>query len=118
MIEFILRVLWSGKGRFVRVWGLPPQKQIPKHVFEAEKNLNAGDDNFFNDKVSSIAVLESAWTFYHNSEMKGQYAKILGPGLYSSVGNVDIQNDDISSLEPSASIIRHVHARGPAPRIG
>jgi Beta/Gamma crystallin len=71
-----------------------------KHVFTAESNLNSGDDNFFNDKVSSIAILEGTWAFYRHAGFVGQYAQILGPGLYSFVGNVDIQNDDISSLQP------------------
>jgi hypothetical protein len=35
-----------------------------KHVFRAEANLNAADDNFFNDKVSSLVVLEGNWAFY------------------------------------------------------
>jgi Beta/Gamma crystallin len=71
-----------------------------KHVLGAESNLNASDDNFFNDRVSSIVVLEGNWAFYRNSNFNGQYARILGPGAYPSVGNVDIQNDDMSSLRP------------------
>ena len=71
-----------------------------KHVFGPEPNLNAGDDNFFNDRVSSIVVLEGTWAFFRNSNFNGQYARTLGPGLYPFVGNVDIQNDDMSSLRP------------------
>ena len=69
-----------------------------KHVFDAEPNLNAGDDNFFNDKVSSIVVQSGTWNFFRNANFDGQYAHSLAPGLYSFVGNVDIQNDDMSSL--------------------
>jgi beta/gamma crystallin len=72
-----------------------------KHVFRAEPNLNAGDDSFFNDKVSSLAVLGGTWAFFRNANFNGQYAQSLGPGLYSFVGNVDIQNDDMSSLRPT-----------------
>jgi hypothetical protein len=32
-------------------------------VFIAEPNLNANDDNFFNDKVSSIVVLREVVIF-------------------------------------------------------
>jgi hypothetical protein len=71
-----------------------------KHVFGREPNLNAGDDNFFNDRVSSIVVLESTWAFYRNANFNGQYSRTLGPGLYPDVRNVDIQNDDMSSLQP------------------
>ena len=71
-----------------------------KHVFGPEPNLNAGDDNFFNDRVSSIVVLEGTWAFFRNANFNGRYARTLGPGLYPNVGNVDIQNDDMSSLQP------------------
>lgn len=74
-----------------------------KHVFGPESNLNAGDDNFFNDKVSSLVILDGNWAFYRNAGFNGQYAKILGPGIYSFVGNVDIQNDDMSSLQPTSA---------------
>ena len=71
-----------------------------KHVFGPESNLNASDDNFFNDKVSSIAVLDGTWVYYRDAAFRGQYAQILGPGLYGWVENVDIKNDDMSSLQP------------------
>jgi Beta/Gamma crystallin/Kelch motif len=71
-----------------------------KHVFSAESNLNADDDNFFNDKTSSIVVLEGNWAFFADSGFSRQYPAILGPGLYSWVENVQIKNDDLSSLQP------------------
>ena len=71
-----------------------------KHVFTLEGNLNASDDNFFNDRVSSIVVEQSVWAFYRNSGMNGQYPRTLGPGLYSFVVDYGIQNDDMSSLQP------------------
>lgn len=71
-----------------------------KHVFAAEPNLNAGDDNFFNDKTSSIAVLEGDWAFFGDSGFSRQYPPILGPGIYSWVEAVQIKNDDMSSLKP------------------
>jgi len=72
-----------------------------KHVFREEANLNASDDNFFNDKVSSIAVLDGKWAFYRHANFKIKYPNILDRGLYSWVVNVGITNDDMSSLEPS-----------------
>ena len=71
-----------------------------KHVFTLEGNLNASDDNFFNDRVSSIVVEQSVWAFYRNSGMNGQYPRTLGPGVYSYVVDYGIQNDDMSSLQP------------------
>ncbi|HEY6376854.1 MAG TPA: beta/gamma crystallin-related protein, partial [Edaphobacter sp.] len=71
-----------------------------KHVYTLEGNLNASDDHFFNDRVSSIVVQQSVWAFYRNSGMNGQYPRTLGPGLYSYVVDYGIQNDDMSSLQP------------------
>jgi len=71
-----------------------------KHVFKAETNLNASDDNFFNDRVSSIVVLEGTWEFFRDSGFHNKYARNLGPGLYARVTDVDIKNDDMSSLRP------------------
>ena len=35
-----------------------------KHLFNTEANLNAQDDNWFNDKVSSFVILEGNWPFF------------------------------------------------------
>ena len=72
-----------------------------KHVVHDEPNLNASDDNFFNDRVSSLAVIEGNWAFYPDANFKGKpYPHILGPGLYPRVDAVQIKNDDMSSLLP------------------
>ena len=70
-----------------------------KHVFRAEPNLNAADDNYFNDKVSSLFVLEGNWSFYADWNFQRQYPPILGPGLYPGLP-AGIKNDDMSSLKP------------------
>jgi beta/gamma crystallin len=71
-----------------------------KHVFGPEPNLNADDDNYFNDKVSSLVVLEGNWAFFPDSGFKPQpYPPILGPGSYRNLP-VGIKNDDMSSLQP------------------
>src|SRR5258708_31107895 len=74
-----------------------------KHIYDQEPNLNAGDDNGFNDQVSSLAVLSGNWQFFADSNFNQPYPPILGPGIYRFVGNVGIKNDDLSSLRPTAS---------------
>ncbi|MGB7620945.1 MAG: beta/gamma crystallin-related protein, partial [Terriglobia bacterium] len=74
-----------------------------KHVFGAESNLNAADDNFFNDRVSSIVVLAGTWEFFRDAGFNGTYGTVLGPGLYPGVEAVNIKNDDMSSLQPTSS---------------
>jgi hypothetical protein len=72
-----------------------------KHVVRDEPNLNASDDNYFNDRVSSIAVIDGNWACYPDWNYRGTpYPHILGPGLYPNVTSVGIKNDDMSSLLP------------------
>src|SRR5258708_29130737 len=74
-----------------------------KHIYDQEPNLNAGDDNGFNDQVSSLAVLSGNWQFFADSNFNQPYPPILGPGIYRFVGNVGIKNDDLSSLRSTDS---------------
>jgi hypothetical protein len=72
-----------------------------KHVFTREPNLNAGDDNFFNDKVSSFHILSGLWVFYRDSQFQNPYAggTEFGPAIDGSwVEALGIKNDDMSSL--------------------
>jgi hypothetical protein len=73
-----------------------------KHVVAKEDNLNASDDNFFNDKVSSIVVFEGNWVFAKDSGQRNPYPAVLGPGLYKNVTAFGIPNDDMSSLQPTS----------------
>lgn len=73
-----------------------------KHVFSAEPNLNAGDDSFFNDRVSSMVVLGGNWEVFRHSQYVQAYPVVLGPGRYPWVGAIGIANDDMSSLRPTA----------------
>lgn len=41
-----------------------------KHLFGSETNLNAPDDNFFNDKVSSFVILSGRWQFYRDANFQ------------------------------------------------
>ena len=72
-----------------------------KHVYSAEPNLNAGDDSFFNDRVSSLVVLGGNWEVFRNSQYNQPYPVVLGPGLHPWVGAIGITNDDMSSLRPT-----------------
>jgi Beta/Gamma crystallin len=71
-----------------------------KHVFDLEPDLGASEDDYFNDKVSSIVVRQGNWSFYAHADFRTKYAPILGPGLYRSVSELGIANDKLSSLEP------------------
>jgi len=73
-----------------------------KHVFRDEANLNSGDDHFFNDRTSSIVVLEGNWEFFIDAGHVGKLGRTLGPGLYDWVEAAlgPSSNDRISSLRP------------------
>jgi hypothetical protein len=47
-----------------------------KHVFTKEPKLNASDDNYFNDRVSSVAVLRGVWAFFKNANYNVKYPPI------------------------------------------
>jgi hypothetical protein len=64
-----------------------------------EPNLNAPDDNFFDNKVSSIAVSSGEWTFFRDYYYQNQYPSVvLLKGQYPFVEDVGTTNDDMSSL--------------------
>ena len=70
-----------------------------RHIFNSEANLNALEDSDFNDRVSSIVVVSGNWQFCRNFNFADAYPPILGPGMYPSVSDVGILNDDISSMQ-------------------
>lgn len=70
-----------------------------KHLFNTEANLNAQDDNWFNDKVSSFVILEGNWQFFKDSNFSGTASRIMGPGKYNWVEAFGIANDSISSVK-------------------
>jgi len=58
----------------------------------------------FNDTVSSLVILQGNWKFYKDKDFNAPYLKngsplVLPPGLYPSVVNVGITNDDLTALE-------------------
>jgi hypothetical protein len=71
-----------------------------RHVFMAEPNLADTNDPTFNDKTSSIVVLEGDWEFFADSNYVTRTGNVLGPGVYPFVANIGIKNDAITSLRP------------------
>ena len=69
-----------------------------RHIINEEPNLNHQDDNYLNDKVSSVLVIKGSWLFYRHENYYGVYPQGLGPGAYPWIGAVQIENDQISSL--------------------
>ncbi|MEH2459688.1 beta/gamma crystallin-related protein [Nostoc sp.] len=51
----------------------------------------------YNDKASSINITQGQWAFYTDANYQGT-SVILNPGSYSSVENVGLPNDAISSF--------------------
>jgi hypothetical protein len=70
------------------------------HVFAPEPDLGADGDEFANI-TSSIAVVSGAWEICADPDFGKPFAPIIGPGLYSWVGDFGIPNDDLASLQPS-----------------
>jgi hypothetical protein len=71
-----------------------------KHVFTNEANLNASDDNFFNDKVSSMVIIDGRWEFFKDSNFIAKLGPTLNPGSYPSITAAlgAGSNDQVSSL--------------------
>lgn len=69
-----------------------------KHLFTSEPNLNASDDNFFNDAVSSFVVVSGWWQFSRDADYNGPDSQWFGPGIYNWVENVGVPNDSVSSV--------------------
>lgn len=83
-----------------------------KHVFDntagilqgngedGEWNLNADDDNDFNDRgTQSIVVLEGTWEFFADWKYENKLAE-LGPGRYPFAQEALGTNFSLSSLRP------------------
>jgi len=73
-----------------------------KHIFHAEDNLNADDNDGFNDAVSSFHILSGLWVFYKDAGYRNPYAdgRQFGPAIDGSwVGALGITDNDMSSLK-------------------
>ncbi|MEH1908026.1 MAG: beta/gamma crystallin-related protein [Nostoc sp.] len=55
---------------------------------------NEGNNNGFNDQVSSIRIIHGSWNFFDDSNFKGQSTGVLRPGFLYNLG---ANNDAITS---------------------
>ena len=79
-----------------------------KHIFDEATQLSltfTGQngttvviDGEFPDGVSSIAIFSGNWQFFRGENLESPLPAILGPGLYSFVGDVKLPNDGIRSM--------------------
>lgn len=69
-----------------------------KHIYGNYNNLNRSDDKFFNDRMSSFVVHSGTWRFYRHSNYRIPYARSFGPGKYRWVRDLQIENDQVSSM--------------------
>ena len=69
-----------------------------KHLYGSESNLNASDDNFFNDKISSFVIKEGTWQFFRDVNFSGPASNVFSVGRYNWVESFGIPNDSISSV--------------------
>lgn len=76
-----------------------------KHLFASEPNLNAPDDNFFNDRLSSFVIVSGQWQFFEHADYQGAASAVFGPGVYHWVEDVGIKNDSVSSVKKIAEAI-------------
>lgn len=74
-----------------------------RHIFDAEPNFDAPDDNFFNDRMSSFVVVSGVWQFYLHRDYVSPIGREVGPGVYRWV-------EDFWSAQPNdqASSVRCV----------
>jgi len=72
-----------------------------RHFFASDPDLTVGN-NFWNDRISSIAVISGNWSFYADPVGKGTPANLkpvtLGPGVYPDVTRVRIEDNSISQI--------------------
>lgn len=79
-----------------------------KHIFDEATQLSltfTGQngttiviDGEFPDAVSSIAIFSGNWQFFRGENLESPLPAILGPGLYSFVGEFKLPNDSIRSM--------------------
>jgi hypothetical protein len=74
-----------------------------KEINDEDHDLTQSDDGFFNDLVSSIVVLKGTWSIFRDVRYETPYLfngnpVVLGPGMYSNVSTIGLENDDMSSL--------------------
>ena len=72
-----------------------------RHFFASDPDLTVGN-NFWNDQISSIAIISGKWSFYADPLGKGTTENLvpvtLGPGAYPDVALVRIPDNSVSQI--------------------
>jgi hypothetical protein len=79
-----------------------------KHCFDHIENLSTQVDHYnFNDKTSSLVVVEGYWQFFKDWMWQNPWPRIVGPGAYATMvealGASDT-NDTVTGLRPVDSL--------------
>ena len=87
----------------VIVFEYPAMDGQHKHYFASDLDLTDNKEGkFWNDQISSIAVIAGNWSFYADPAGKGTSANLvpvtLGPGVYPDVKLVRIEDNSISQV--------------------
>lgn len=82
--------------------------RIPEVIVYEDKNFGGWDyrtnlnviyiGDRMNDQISSIVIVSGKWQFCKHRDFGAPYERILGPGYYSWVEAVGIENDQVSSF--------------------
>jgi hypothetical protein len=81
-------------------------------VVHAHPDLSLFKETNFNDRTSSLTILSGNWSFYRDREYSHPFILrsaplVLGPGTYPRVADLEIQDDDISSLREVAEPVNY-----------
>ncbi len=77
---------------------MPTSAGAHRHVFNAEQNLNADDDDDFSDSVSSIVMISGNWQFFRNWNFDDDYPSILSRPLQGSSPACAVRGDNCQDL--------------------
>jgi hypothetical protein len=69
-----------------------------RHIYRDEPRLDADNDNFWHDRVTSFVVVSGRWQFFRDRNFGEPASAVFGPGTYRWVEAVNIPNDSIDSV--------------------
>ncbi len=72
-----------------------------RHFFASVPDLTNSDGRYWNDQISSIAVISGNWTFLADPVGAGEAVNpsvMLGPGIYPDVTKERIPDNSISQI--------------------
>jgi len=72
------------------------------HVFGEVENLQTVPGHDFNDKASSLAIVEGYWQFFRDWQWQNPFPNILGPGAYVRIDQAvgAGANDTVTGVRP------------------